>query len=141
MFTELQSISTITADFTVNNQGSAIHVSSDGRFGYAANRWHNSLAVFADDQETGTLQLVEIGSTDGDWPRDFVLDPTEKYLFAYNQNASNLVLYARNTETGRLTLLETIYRSQSCLCKILRKILFMKLSVYNYMKMIFFGWN
>ena len=29
---------TIPADFTENNQGSAIHISSDGRFVYAGNR-------------------------------------------------------------------------------------------------------
>lgn len=104
-FSEVQTISTIPADFVENNQGSAIHVSADGRFVYAGNRGHNTIAVFRVEDEKGSLSLVELVPTEGDWPRDFVLDPTEKFLIASNQNSSNLVLFARNVETGQLTLL------------------------------------
>ncbi|MCQ6276761.1 lactonase family protein [Bacillus sp. V3B] len=106
-FSEIQSISTLPADFTENNQGSAIHISSDGRFVYAGNRGHNSIAVFSVDQDTYKLTFVEHTSTMGDWPRDFSLDPTEKYVIASNQESSNLVLYKRNIETGTLTLLQS----------------------------------
>jgi 6-phosphogluconolactonase len=105
-FSEIQSISTLPADFTENNQGSAIHVSSDGKFVYAGNRGHNSIAVFEVNQENGHVQLVEMVSTEGDWPRDFEIDPTGKFLIASNQNSSNLVLFERNSETGKLTLLQ-----------------------------------
>ncbi|PLR77343.1 6-phosphogluconolactonase [Bacillus sp. V3-13] len=105
-FTELQYISTIPNDFTENNQGSAIHMSSDGRFVYAANRGHNSIAVFSVNADTGELTLVELTSTEGDWPRDFVLDPTEKFLVASNQNTGNLVLFARDEVSGKLQLLQ-----------------------------------
>lgn len=106
-FKEIQSIKTIPADFTENNQGSAIHLSSDGRFVYAGNRGHNSLAVFAVNEESGELSFVERVSTEGDWPRDFSLDPSEAFLLASNQNSGNLVLYSRNQETGKLTLLQS----------------------------------
>jgi 6-phosphogluconolactonase len=106
-FTEFQTISTIPEDFKENNQGSAIHISSDGRFVYAGNRGHNSIAIFGVDHDTGKLSLIDRVSTEGDWPRDFSLDPTEKFLIASNQNSSNLVLYSRNTETGKLTLLQS----------------------------------
>lgn len=104
-FTELQSQSTLPDDFAENNQGSAIHISSDGKFVYAGNRGHNSIALFSVDAQTGKLQFVERISTEGDWPRDFALDPSEKFLLASNQESSNLVLYARDAESGRLTLL------------------------------------
>lgn len=106
-FTEKQYISTLPINFTENNQGSAIHLSADGRFVYAGNRGHNSIAVFSVDRETGELSFVEHVSTEGDWPRDFSLDPTEKFLVASNQESSNLVLYARDEGTGKLTLLES----------------------------------
>ncbi len=105
-FTEIQAIKTIPDDFTENNQGSAIHLSSDGRFVYAGNRGHNSIAIFAVKEETGELTFVDRVSTEGDWPRDFVLDPSEAFLIASNQNSGNLVLYARNKETGKLTVLQ-----------------------------------
>lgn len=105
-FIQIQAIKTIPEDFTENNQGSAIHLSSDGRFVYAGNRGHNTIAIFAVNIETGELTFVERVSTEGDWPRDFVLDPTEAFLIASNQNSSNLVVYSRDKETGKLTLLQ-----------------------------------
>jgi 6-phosphogluconolactonase len=106
-FEEIQTISTIPEDFKENNQGSAIHISSDGLFVYAGNRGHNSIAVFEVENDTGKLELIERVSTEGDWPRDFSLDPSEKFLVASNQNTGNLVLYSRDAETGKLTLLQS----------------------------------
>lgn len=105
-FTEKQYISTLPDDFNENNQGSAIHISPDGRFVYAGNRGHNSIAVFSVNLETGELTFVECISTEGDWPRDFILDPTEKFIVASNQESSNLVLFSRDINTGKLTLLQ-----------------------------------
>ncbi|HEY2420433.1 MAG TPA: lactonase family protein [Neobacillus sp.] len=105
-FSEVQTISTLPEGFEENNQGSAIHLSSDGRFVYTGNRGHNSIAVFATNQETGKLCFVEHVSTEGDWPRDFVLDPTENFIIGSNQNSSSLALFKRDTVTGKLTLLQ-----------------------------------
>ena len=49
-------------------------------FVYVANRGHNSIAVFSMDQNSGQHTFVEHTSTEGNWPRDFVLDPTENFL-------------------------------------------------------------
>ncbi|MDQ0270556.1 lactonase family protein [Cytobacillus purgationiresistens] len=105
-FAEVQTISTIPSDFIDNNQGSAIHISSDGRFIYAGNRGHDSIAVYAVDTANGSINFLEHTSTYGNWPRDFVLDPTEAYVIASNQNSGTLVLYARDAVTGKLSLLQ-----------------------------------
>ncbi len=107
VFTELQYIPTIPEDFTENSQGSAIHISNDGRFVYAGNRGHDSIAVYGVNQDSGELTFIEYTSTEGSWPRDFALDPTEKFIVASNQESSNLVLYARDPQTGKLTLLDS----------------------------------
>lgn len=106
-FAQVQAITTLPNDFTENNQGSAIHISADGKFVYAGNRGHNSIAVFSVNSDNGELQFVERVSTEGDWPRDFVIDPTGAFIIASNQNSSNLVIFGRDTETGRLTLLQS----------------------------------
>lgn len=106
-FSEIQHISTIPEDFKENNQGSAIHLSSDGRFVYAGNRGHNSIAIFSTNQETGVLSFVERTSSEGDWPRDFEIDPTGKFIVASNQESNNLVLFARDENTGKLSLLKS----------------------------------
>lgn len=115
-FTQLQVISTLPADFTENNQGSAIHVTSDGKFLYAGNRGHNSIAVFAIDEETNLLSLVELVATEGDWPRDFALDPREQFIVAANQESNNLTVFSRDTVSGKLNLLEANINVPSPVC-------------------------
>lgn len=106
-FSEIQYISTLPAEFTENNQGSAIHISSDGRFIYAGNRGHNSIAVFSVDQKSGELSFMEHTFTEGDWPRDFDLDPSGKFIVASNQESGNLVLFSRDENSGQLTLIQS----------------------------------
>ncbi|WP_100406077.1 lactonase family protein [Bacillus solitudinis] len=115
-FTEKQYISTIPETFTANNQGSAVHISSDGKFVYAGNRGHNSIAVFSVNQDTGGLTLVEIVSSEGDWPRDFVLDPTEAFVVGSNETTGNLVLYARNQSTGKLSVIQSDVKIPKAVC-------------------------
>ncbi|MBS8266099.1 lactonase family protein [Mesobacillus boroniphilus] len=115
-FEHLQAVSTLPADFTENNQGSAIHISSDGKFVYAANRGHDSIAIFQVDSESFKLSYVGHTSTEGNWPRDFVLDPSEEFLIATNQNSSNVVLFSRNEETGKLTLLQSDVKVPDPVC-------------------------
>ncbi|MCM3323912.1 lactonase family protein [Cytobacillus kochii] len=97
---------TIPEDFSENNQGSAIHLSQDGKFLYAGNRGHNSIAIFAIAEDRLHLTFVAHTSTYGDWPRDFVLDPTEEYLIAANERSNNLTLFKREAESGLLQLLQ-----------------------------------
>ena len=59
-FTELQYISTLPEQFDENSQGSAIHISSDGRFVYAGNRGHNSIAVYSVIKTQVSLHLWNI---------------------------------------------------------------------------------
>lgn len=101
-FSVFQTVSALPADFHGHNQGSAIKISSDGRFVYVSNRGANSIALFRTDKESGALTPVDHVSTEGEWPRDFALDPSEQFLIAANQNTGNLVLYTRDRETGRL---------------------------------------
>ncbi|MEK5176039.1 lactonase family protein [Heyndrickxia sp. FSL W8-0496] len=115
-FQILQYISTLPIDFTENSQGSAIHISSDGHFVYAANRGHDSIAVYGVNQETGELTFIEHTLTEGNWPRDFVLDPTENFLIASNQNSSNLVLFKRDSVSGKLTLLQSDIKVPDPVC-------------------------
>ncbi|WP_017796475.1 lactonase family protein [Oceanobacillus kimchii] len=103
-FKQKQTIKAIPESFKDTNDASAIHISSDGKFIYTGNRGHNSIAVFSVDDSSGTLTLVEITPSGGEWPRDFVLDPTEQFLIASNQHSGNIVLFQRNTATGKLSL-------------------------------------
>jgi 6-phosphogluconolactonase len=84
--------------------GSAdIHVSPDGKFLYTSNRGNeNNLAIFAINQINGMLSLKGYQSTMGVQPRNFVIDPSGKYLLAANQKTGNIVIFKRDKKTGLL---------------------------------------
>lgn len=103
----IQHIRSVPDDFKENNQGSAIHISSDGHFIYASNRGHDSIAVFEINEDSGKLSFIQLISTEGHWPRDFSLDPTENFLIASNEESGTLTLYARDQQTGILSLLQS----------------------------------
>ncbi|MED1408011.1 MULTISPECIES: lactonase family protein [Bacillus] len=105
-FKEKQYISTLPEEYRKDSYGSAIHISSDGKFVYAANRGHNSIAVFRVNEHNEELTLIETVSTEGDWPRDFSLDPTEKFLIAANERSNTVTLFARDQMKGKLNLMQ-----------------------------------
>lgn len=114
-FEEIQYISTLPDDFSENSQGSAIHLSADGKFIYAGNRGHNSIAIYR-IKEDYTVEFIEWTYTEGDWPRDFVLDPTEQFIVAANQETGTLVLFERDQDTGTLTLLQKDVKAPEAVC-------------------------
>lgn len=106
-FTPKQTIKAIPGDFKETNDASAIYVSSDGKFLYTGNRGHDSITVFSIDETTKELTFIEHTPTGGEFPRDFILDPSEKFIIASNQHSGNLVLFSRDEKTGKLTKLDS----------------------------------
>jgi 6-phosphogluconolactonase len=103
VLTPIQNIKTHPADFKGQPGSADIHVSPDGKFVYASNRGEeNNLAIFAVNQSTGTLTAAGYQSTLGEQPRNFMIDPTGKYLLVANQKTSNIIVFKRNLNTGAL---------------------------------------
>lgn len=99
-FQEIQTVSALPAGYAGANSSADIHVSADGRFVYGSNRGHDSIGVFAVDQRTGRLTLVEHVSTQGKTPRNFTL--FGDLLLVANQNSDSIVSFHRNRRSGRL---------------------------------------
>jgi 6-phosphogluconolactonase len=77
-------------------------ISRDGRFVYFANRDNDFLYSFRADAKTGALTPIGRSNCGGKIPRNFVLDPTERWMLVANQDSNNVSVFARNTETGVL---------------------------------------
>ena len=75
---------------------------TNGRFLYAFNRGHDSIAVFVIDRRNGTIILQEQAPTQGRIPRHFAIDPTGVWLLAANQGSNNVVVFRIDARTGRL---------------------------------------
>ena len=67
----LETISALPSDFVKHNQSADIHITLDGRFLYASNRGHDSVAIYAIQQENGYLTLIGHQATQGQAPRNF----------------------------------------------------------------------
>jgi len=101
-YEKVGSVSTLPADYHKPNSCADIHMSSDGKFLYASNRGHNSIAIFKVNSNDGTLTLVTHEATRGDGPRNFSLSPDENFLLVANQLSHNIISFKRDKTTGLL---------------------------------------
>lgn len=98
----LQTISTLPPDFAGIDNSAEIQADRSGRFLYASNRGHDSIAVFAIDRRKGTLSPIQVSSTQGKTPRNFVFDPAGDALLAANQDSDQINVFNLDHNTGRL---------------------------------------
>lgn len=101
----------------VKNGHSAIKLSADGKFLYASNRAHNSIAVFKVVAD-GSLELIEIVPSQGLNPRDFTLSPDQNYLIVAHQDSPNATVFKRDSASGKLTLLSDDFYVPEAVCTV-----------------------
>jgi len=113
---EIQTITTLPEGYSEKSFCADIHLSKDGKYIYGSNRGHNSIATFKVGAD-GKLALAGITKCGGEWPRNFVLDPSGKYLLVGNQNSGNISLFTLDKKTGLPLLPSKDYqiKSPSCL--------------------------
>lgn len=97
----LDSLSTLPAGYKDPNSCAEILVHPSGRWVYASNRGHNSIAIFGVDPATGKLTLVGHEPTQGAFPRNFTISPDGHWLLAANQNSGNVVAFRIDPQTGK----------------------------------------
>ena len=106
---EIQNLPMLPEKFTKPNLAADIHLTPSGKFLYASNRGHDSLALYSVDPQTGLLTFLSHVPTQGQIPRNFAIDPTGSYLVVANQISDTLVTFRIDpgnghiTETGNIT--------------------------------------
>jgi 6-phosphogluconolactonase (cycloisomerase 2 family) len=96
-----QAVSSLPPGFAGSNFCSEIMVSADGRFLYAGNRLHDSIAIFSVGA-TGALTYIGEQWSRGNYPRSFNFDPTGRFLYSCNQRGDNLAVFSVDRKTGGL---------------------------------------
>jgi 6-phosphogluconolactonase (cycloisomerase 2 family) len=97
-----QTISTLPRGFAGSNFCSGILVSSDGRFVYAGNRLHDTIAILSVG-EKGDLTYVGEEWTRGSYPRSFNFDPSGQFLYCCNQRGDNITVFRVDRQAGGLS--------------------------------------
>ncbi len=98
----LRAVTTLPAGFEGRSHCADIHVHPSGRFLYASNRGHDSIAVYRIDQTSGLPEPVGHEATQGKTPRNFALDPTGAFLLTANQGSDSIVVFRIDPATGQL---------------------------------------
>lgn len=95
----VQTLSTLPAGFTGRNTAAEVIVHPSGKFLYASNRGHHSIAVFAIDADD-RLQLLTHVPCGGRTPRGYAVDPSGRWLITANQDTHNLAVFAIDPGKG-----------------------------------------
>jgi 6-phosphogluconolactonase len=112
----LQTASLLPASWQGANSGADVHVAPSGRFVYASNRGHDSIAIFAVEPGTGLVSLVGHQSTLGHTPRNFAIDPAGALLLVANQHSDTVVAFAVDQRTGELAPTGAVTHVPSPVC-------------------------
>ena len=102
-YRQLQTISMLPKGFSGRNDAAEIILHPKGRFLYASNRGHDSIAAFQIDMASGKLTSAGGFSVQGREPRHFAIDPTGNFLFAEDQLSDKVVTFRIDPRTGALT--------------------------------------
>jgi 6-phosphogluconolactonase len=91
-------------------------ITRDGKFVYFANRDNDFLYSFHADAKTGALTPMGRTSCGGKIPRNFTLDPTERWMLVANQDSNLISVFARNPQTGVLANEGNSFPAPSPMC-------------------------
>jgi 6-phosphogluconolactonase len=114
--TEQQIISTLPDGSSGATTTADVHVSPDGRYVYGSNRGHDSLAIFAVDDDRGRLTARGHVETYGRTPRNFAFDPDGTVVYVANQDTDTIVSFAYDAASGALTPTGQVVATLSPVC-------------------------
>jgi 6-phosphogluconolactonase len=100
----IQRVSSNPEGYTGDIGSADIHITPNGKFLYASNRGDgNTLAIYSIDPTNGKLTIKGFQSTLGKGPRNFMIDPSGKFLLAGNQRSNTIIIFRIDAKTGLLT--------------------------------------
>jgi 6-phosphogluconolactonase len=95
----VQTLPTFRKGFEGNNYCAEIQIGKNGKFLYGSNRGENSIVTFSIGND-GLLSLSGHTSCGGDWPRNFVIDPSGKFILVGNQKSDYISVFKIDKTTG-----------------------------------------
>lgn len=116
LLNEIQTVSTLPEFFTGENDCADIHISPDGQYLYGSNRGHDSIVIYAIDNTTGKLNVVDHESTLGRHPRNFALSPDGRFLLVANRESNNIVSFSRDSNSGKLNATGSVLELSEPVC-------------------------
>ncbi|MXP60605.1 lactonase family protein [Pantoea sp. Taur] len=116
--TLIQSLSALPEGYTMRSDASEIEVHPSGRFLYAANRGHDSIAVFAIDAQNGALEPIGWVPCGGKTPRFTTLSPDGTQFYSANEDSDTIQVFNVDLSSGMLMKTDIVIEAASptCIC-------------------------
>ena len=100
--TLVDSTSTLPESFEGESFAAEIALHPTGRFLYASNRGHDSIAMFAVDPDSGRVTPIGHVSSGGKGPRHFAIEPGGRFMIVANTKSDTLNAFAIDPASGLL---------------------------------------
>jgi 6-phosphogluconolactonase len=111
----IQTLTTLADDFKGESNCADIHIGKNGQYLYGSNRGENTIVVFRIKPD-GQLTLQGRTLCGGDWPRNFVIDPSGKYILVGNQKSGNIALFKIDEKSGMPVYSGKDYKLNAAVC-------------------------
>ena len=102
ILTPRQIVPSLPDTYTGQGQASASLVHPSGRFVYASNRIHESVAVYKVNPKNGFLSIVDFTSIEGKTPRFMTFNADASQLIVANEDSDTLKFFAIDPQSGKL---------------------------------------
>jgi 6-phosphogluconolactonase len=114
--TMVDSTTTLPEDFKDESFAAELVLHPNGRFLYASNRGHDSIAMFAVDPGSGRVAAMGHVSTGGKGPRHFAIEPGGRFMVVANTKSDTLVSFAIDPASGSLAATGSAVQVKSPAC-------------------------
>ena len=101
--TELNTLSTVEAAHEGMKYPAAVRVHPNGRYVYASTRGENSCITTFEINKDGSVSRIQVMEQVPNWPRDFNVDPSGKYMLVAGERSDEIRLYHIDSESGMLS--------------------------------------
>ncbi len=104
---EFQTVTTIPEGFDERNTCSQIQVAASGRFLFAPNRGHDSIACFTVDTASGELSSNGIVPSEAR-PNALCLGPGDRFIYSAGQDSGQMAIFSVDQQSGELSRAGTL---------------------------------
>jgi 6-phosphogluconolactonase len=101
--TLLNSESTVEKDHEGMKYPAAVRVHPKGKYVYASTRGENSCISTFEIKEDGRVSRIQVMEQVPNWPRDFNVDPSGKWMLVAGERSHEIRLYRIDPRTGLLS--------------------------------------
>ena len=101
--TKVNTLSTVEASHEGMKYPAAVRVHPNGGFVYASTRGENSCITTFEIKEDRSVVRLQVMENVPNWPRDFNVDPSGKFMLVAGERSDEIRLYNIDPETGHIS--------------------------------------